>query len=56
MVVRANYNSKDEPTVTLKDSDYSITNGTNLKVGQNSVTITFSGKSVNQSINVEKIV
>lgn len=54
MVVRANYNSKDEPTVTLKDSDYSITNGTNLKVGQNSVTITFSGKSVNQSINVEK--
>lgn len=54
MVVRANYNSKDEPTVTLKDSDYSITNGTNLKVGQNSVTITFSGKSVNQSISVEK--
>lgn len=40
--------------MTNLHSDYSITNGTNLKVGQNNVTITFSGKSVNQSINVEK--
>lgn len=54
MVVKANYNSKNKPSVILDSSNYSITNGTNLEVGQTSVTITYEGKSVEQEINVEK--
>lgn len=54
MVVTANYNSKKNPSVILNSSDYSITNGTNLKAGQTSVTITYDGKSVTQPITVEK--
>ena len=54
MVVTANYNSKKNPSVVLDSSNYSITNGTNLKAGQTSVTITFEDKSVNQTISVEK--
>lgn len=54
MVVKANYNSKINPSVILDSSSYDITNGTNLKVGQKSVTITFEDKSIEQKINVEK--
>jgi len=54
MVVKANYNSKTNPSVILDSSSYNITNGTNLKVGQSSVTITFEGKSVEQPISVVK--
>lgn len=54
MVVKANYNSKTKPSVILDSSSYNITNGTNLKAGQTSVTITYEDKSVNQKISVEK--
>ena len=54
MVVKANYNRKTNPTIILDDSSYNITNGTNLKEGQTSVTITYEGKSVEQPIVVEK--
>lgn len=54
MVVKANYNRKTAPSVILDSSNYNITNGTNLKAGQNSVTITYKDKSVEQSIKVEK--
>lgn len=54
MVVKANYNSKTKPSVILDSSSYNITNGTNLKAGQTSVTITYEDKSVNQKITVEK--
>lgn len=52
MVVKANYNSKTNPSVVLDSSSYSITNGTNLKKGQTSVTITYEGKTVEQPIKV----
>ena len=54
MVVKATYNRKENPTVELNSSDYSITNGTNLKVGQTSIKITYQDKSVEQSITVQK--
>ncbi len=54
MVITAYYNSKVKPSVVLDSSSYSISNGTNLKAGQTSVTITFDNKSVNQTIKVEK--
>lgn len=54
MVVTANYNSKKNPSTVLDSSSYSISNGTNLKSGQTSVTITYKDKSVNQTISVEK--
>ena len=54
MVVKANYVRKTNPTVILDSSSYDITNGTNLKVGQTDVTITYKDKSVNQKITVEK--
>ena len=54
MVVTAYYNSKTKPFIILDSSDYNIINGTNLVEGQNSVTITYKDKSVNQMISVEK--
>ena len=54
MVVKANYNRKKNPTVVLDSTSYSIKNGTNLKAGQTSVTISYNDKSVNQTISVEK--
>lgn len=54
LVVQANYNSKTNPSVILKDLDYSIVNGTNLKAGQKSVTISYQDKSINLPISVEK--
>lgn len=54
MVVRANYNSKTKPYEILKDSNYTIKNGTNLKAGQTSVTIEYEDQSVTQAIKVEK--
>ena len=54
MVVKANYNSKTNPSVILDSSNYNITNGTNLQEGQASVTITYEDKSVEQPISVEK--
>jgi len=52
MVVQAVYN--DSTTLQLSDSDYSITNGTNLRYGQESVTITYMEKNVEQVITVLK--
>lgn len=54
MVVKANYNSKTNPSVILGDNDYTIENGENLKSGQKNVTIKFEDKIVSQAINVEK--
>ncbi len=54
MQVTAYYNSKNNSTVILSDTDYSITNGTNLTKGQKSVTITYRDKSVEQTINVQE--
>ena len=54
MVVKANYNSKTNPSVILDSSSYTITNGSNLQVGQTSVQITYEDMSVEQTINVEK--
>ena len=52
MVVKANYNNNTSKV--LDSSSYSIVNGTNLKINQTSVTITFEDKSVEQPIKVEK--
>lgn len=52
MVVKANYNNGT--STTLDSASYGISNGTDLKVGQTSVTITYEDKSVNQTITVEK--
>lgn len=54
MVVKANYNSRTNPSAILDDSSYSITDGTNLAEGQTSVTITYGGQSVKQAITVQK--
>ena len=54
MIVKANYNSKTNPSVVLDNSSYGITNGSNLQAGQTSVTITYEDKSVQQQISVEK--
>ena len=54
MVIRANYNSRTNPSVILDDASYSIENGSNLKAGQTDVTITYEDKSVKQPITVEK--
>lgn len=54
MVVKANYNSRTKPTAILDASSYTITNGTDLKAGQTSVTITYEDKSVTQPITVQK--
>ena len=54
MVVKATYNRKENPIVELNSSDYSITNGTNLKAGQTSVKITYQDKSIEQAITVQK--
>ena len=52
MVVTANFNDKENPSVVLDDSSYSITNGTNLQLGQTSVTISYEGMTVEQPITV----
>lgn len=52
MVVKANYNNNTSRV--LDSSSYSIINGTNLKINQTSVTITFEDKSIEQPITVEK--
>lgn len=53
MVLKANYDSKNNPSVILDESSYSITNGTNLGKNQSSVTIQFEDKTVDQPITVE---
>ncbi|MBR1540863.1 MAG: hypothetical protein IJ629_06965 [Clostridia bacterium] len=52
LLVRAVYS--DESTTILNDTDYSISNGTNLKYGQTSVLITYMDKTVEQPITVVK--
>ncbi len=54
MVVKANYNSKTNSSVILEEGSYTITNGTNLKADQTSVTISYENKSAEQPITVEK--
>lgn len=50
MVVIAKYNNGTITEIT----DYNITDGTNLKEGQTSVTISYQDKEVKQNITVEK--
>lgn len=50
MIVKANYNNGKTNVIT----DYSIKDGTNLKVEQKSVTIEYEDKTANQEITVEK--
>mgnify|MGYP004566973999 CR=1 FL=1 len=50
MIVTANYNNGKSETIT----DYNITNGTALKEGQTSVTISYQDKTVSQPITVTK--
>lgn len=52
MVIKANYNN--DTSEILDSSSYSITNGTNLVVGQTSVTVTYNEKSIEVPITVEK--
>lgn len=52
MVVKANFNNNT--SVILDNSSYSILNGTNLKIGQQNVTIKYEDKTIEQPINVEK--
>lgn len=52
MVVKANYNNGT--SILLDEESYNITDGTNLKAGQTSVTINYEDKSVTQPITVEK--
>lgn len=52
MVVTAYYNN--DTSNVLDSSSYSISNGSNLKLGQTSVTITYEDKSVEQPITVEE--
>lgn len=54
MIVKANYNSKTNPSIILDNTSYSIENGTNLKAGQTSVTISYENKTINQPITVQK--
>lgn len=54
MVVKANYNSKTDTSTILDSTSYTITDGTNLKAGQTSVTISYEDQTVKQTINVEK--
>lgn len=54
MVVRANYNSKTNPSAILDESSYNIVGGTALAEGQTFVTITYENQSVDQPITVEK--
>ena len=53
MKIRAIYS--DDTYEFLEDSDYNISNGTDLKADQTYVTITYKTKSVNQEIKVNKI-
>lgn len=48
MVVKAKYTDGESEVIT----DYTITNGTNLQLGQTSVTISYEGKTATQSIEV----
>lgn len=50
MVVTAYYNNGKSKIIT----DYNITNGTNLKKDQTSITITYEDKTITQPIKVEK--
>jgi C1A family cysteine protease len=50
MVITATYSDGTSKQIT----DYNITNGTNLKLNQTSVTITYMDKSVQQSISVKE--
>lgn len=54
MVVQANYNSKTNPSSILDSSSYNITNGTNLKASQTSVTISYQDKTATQAITVKE--
>lgn len=51
MVIKAKYDNGKSEVIT----DYNITNGTNLALGQTSVTISYKGKTVTQAITVEAI-
>lgn len=50
MVVKANYNIEQPEVIT----DYTILDGTNLSLGQTSVTISYNNKNITQPIEVVK--
>lgn len=50
MVVKANYNIEKPEVIT----DYTVTDGTKLALGQTSVTISYEGKTATQAIEVVK--
>jgi len=50
MVITAYYHNGQSRIIT----DYNITNGTNLKENQTSITITYQDQTINQAIKVEK--
>lgn len=50
MIIKANYSDGTSKQVT----DYTITDGTNLQEGQQSVTISYGGKQVQQTIEVKR--
>ena len=54
MVVVAYYNSLTNPSVILDDSSYNITNGSDLELGQESITVEYQGKTATQPITVEE--
>ena len=54
MVVKANYRSKTNPSEVLDSASYSIVSGTNLKIGQTSVTIKYEDQTINQPIQVKE--
>lgn len=52
MVITAHFN--DGTSEILENDDYSISNATNLELGQTSITITYQDKTVEQLITVEE--
>ena len=54
MVVKANYRSKTNPSEVLDSASYSIVSGTNLKIGQTSVTIKYENQTISQPIQVKE--
>lgn len=54
MVVKANYRSKTNPSEVLDSASYSIVSGTNLKIGQTSVTIKYEDQTISQPIQVKE--
>ncbi len=53
MIIKANYNSKTNPSVILDDESYTITNGNDLKESHPFVTISYTDNGVTKSLDYE---